>query len=116
MSISSRTDCPQYTVYEGGVLACRVSSLQPYALQLQQMVSFYLGCSFSFERSLQAAGVPVRNIQQHRNVSMYRVSVTRSRYTFIHPMEGATCRLNSITLILCLKSKVNQISFVCVSL
>ncbi|XP_062325622.1 D-glutamate cyclase, mitochondrial isoform X1 [Osmerus eperlanus] len=70
-----RTDCPQYNVYEGGVLACRVSSLQPYTLQLQQMVSFYLGCSFSFERSLQAAGVPVRNIQQHRNVSMYRTSL-----------------------------------------
>lgn len=37
------------------------------------MVCFYLGCSFGFEGRLKEAGVPVRNVEQGRNVSMYRV-------------------------------------------
>uniref|UniRef100_A0A667Z2K2 D-glutamate cyclase n=1 Tax=Myripristis murdjan TaxID=586833 RepID=A0A667Z2K2_9TELE len=39
------------------------------------MVCFYLGCSFGFEGQLKKAGVPVRNVEQGRNVSMYRTSV-----------------------------------------
>ena len=40
------------------------------------MVSFLLGCSFSFEKALLAAGVPVRNIEEGKNVSMYVTSRT----------------------------------------
>lgn len=39
------------------------------------MVTFYLGCSFGFEGRLTKAGVPVRNIQQGTNVSMFRVTL-----------------------------------------
>ncbi|CAK6976476.1 D-glutamate cyclase%2C mitochondrial [Scomber scombrus] len=39
------------------------------------MVCFYLGCSFGFEGKLKKAGVPVRNVEQGRNVSMYRTAV-----------------------------------------
>ena len=39
------------------------------------LVSFLIGCSFSFETALLEAGVPVRNIEQDRNVSMYRTNV-----------------------------------------
>jgi uncharacterized protein YcsI (UPF0317 family) len=35
------------------------------------MVSFLLGCSFSFESALIAARVPVRNLEEGKNVSMY---------------------------------------------
>jgi uncharacterized protein YcsI (UPF0317 family) len=38
------------------------------------LVSFLIGCSFSFEQALLDAGVPVRNIEQDRNVSMYRTN------------------------------------------
>lgn len=38
------------------------------------MVTFLIGCSFSFEGHLMDAGVPVRNIEQKRNVSMYITS------------------------------------------
>lgn len=38
------------------------------------MVTFLIGCSFSFEGHLIEAGVPVRNIEQKRNVSMYITS------------------------------------------
>ncbi|KAJ7991124.1 hypothetical protein DPEC_G00294000 [Dallia pectoralis] len=70
-----RVDCPQYCVFEDGQLVSRVSSLMPYSSQLQDMVSFYLGCSFSFERTLRDAGVPVRNVEQNCNVSMFRTSL-----------------------------------------
>uniref|UniRef100_A0A1A8CQS3 Chromosome 14 open reading frame 159 n=1 Tax=Nothobranchius kadleci TaxID=1051664 RepID=A0A1A8CQS3_NOTKA len=82
-----RSDIPQYCVYEEGQLVKTVSSLQSYsgqsttgsALQavksgsLSDMVSFYLGCSFGFEGKLKEAGIPVRNVDQGRNVSMYRL-------------------------------------------
>lgn len=69
-----REDCPRYCVFEKGVLTSEVASLASYTTQLQDMVTFYLGCSFSFERALETAGVPVRNVEQARNVSMFRVS------------------------------------------
>lgn len=43
---------------------------------MSEMVSFYLGCSFGFEGKLKEAGIPVRNVEQGRNVSMYRVSLS----------------------------------------
>uniref|UniRef100_A0AAR2KEH8 D-glutamate cyclase, mitochondrial n=1 Tax=Pygocentrus nattereri TaxID=42514 RepID=A0AAR2KEH8_PYGNA len=70
-----RDDCPQYCVFEKGVLVNKVDSLAPYTAQLQDMVTFYLGCSFSFEQALEKAGVPVRNVEQGRNVSMFKTSV-----------------------------------------
>ena len=44
-------------------------------LWADDLVSFLIGCSFSFETALLDAGVPVRNIEQGRNVSMYRTNV-----------------------------------------
>ena len=38
------------------------------------LVSFLIGCSFTFERELAAAGVPVRHVEQGVNVPMYRTS------------------------------------------
>ncbi|XP_064809569.1 D-glutamate cyclase, mitochondrial [Oncorhynchus masou masou] len=70
-----RVDCPQYCVFKDGLMVSRVSSLMSYSGQLQDMVSFYLGCSFSFERTLRKAGVPVRNVEQNCNVSMFRTSL-----------------------------------------
>lgn len=84
-----RTDISQYCVYQEGRLVKTVSSLQNYSTQpssateqsavhhgqWSDMVSFYLGCSFGFEGRLKEAGVPVRNVEQGRNVSMYRTAV-----------------------------------------
>jgi len=39
------------------------------------MVTFLLGCSFSFEQHLIDSGVPVRNIEQGKNVSMYITNI-----------------------------------------
>ncbi|KAA0711358.1 D-glutamate cyclase, mitochondrial [Triplophysa tibetana] len=71
-----RDDCPEYCVFENGVLVKKVPSLLSYTPQLQDMVTFYLGCSFGFEKALKAAGVPVRNVEQGKNVSMYKTTVS----------------------------------------
>ncbi|XP_068457716.1 D-glutamate cyclase, mitochondrial isoform X3 [Clinocottus analis] len=79
-----RTDISQYCVYEDGRLVKTVSSLQSYTQPRNaaappgpwsRMVCFYLGCSFGFEGRLKSAGVPVRNVEQGRNVSMFRTAV-----------------------------------------
>jgi len=38
-------------------------------------VSFFLGCSFGFERALQESGIEVRNITEGKNVSMYTTNI-----------------------------------------
>ena len=37
----------------------------------EDMVCFLLGCSFSFENAMVAAGLPIRNMEEGKNVSMY---------------------------------------------
>lgn len=70
-----RTDIPRYCVYENGNLIKTIPSLKDYSASLKDVVCFYLGCSFGFEGRLNKAGVPVRNVEQGKNVSMYRTSV-----------------------------------------
>ena len=64
-----RSDLPRYNVFEQGKLVGEVQDVTD--LFHQEMVSFLLGCSFTFENGLVAAGVPVRNMEENRNVSMY---------------------------------------------
>ncbi|NXQ29145.1 GLUCM protein, partial [Alaudala cheleensis] len=70
-----RTDCLQYRKYEHGACTGSLKSLKEYSEQLKDMVTFYLGCSFSFEEAVQKAGIPIRNVEQKCNVSMYKTSV-----------------------------------------
>lgn len=71
----ARTDCLQYKKYENGVCTGILTSLKDYSEQLKEMVTFYLGCSFTFEKAIQKAGIPVRNVEQKCNVSMYKVRI-----------------------------------------
>jgi uncharacterized protein YcsI (UPF0317 family) len=64
-----RTDLPRYRIYENGTLKTEVEEVSAHAHD--GMVSFLLGCSFSFENALLAAGLPIRNIEEGKNVSMY---------------------------------------------
>ncbi|NXX76077.1 GLUCM protein, partial [Urocolius indicus] len=70
-----RTDCLQYRIYEHGTCTGSLKNLKEYSEQLKDMVTFYLGCSFSFEKTMQNAGIPVRNVEQKCNVSMYKTAV-----------------------------------------
>ena len=64
-----RTDLPRYRIYEKGVLQKEVEEVKDFFHE--GMVSFLLGCSFSFESAMLAAGLPIRNIEEGKNVSMY---------------------------------------------
>jgi uncharacterized protein YcsI (UPF0317 family) len=68
-----RTDVPRYRVWRDGELVDEPTDVVD--LWTDDLVTFLIGCSFSFERALMDAGVPVRNIEQDRNVSMYRTNV-----------------------------------------
>ncbi len=68
-----RTDLPRYRVWRDGVLVDEPTDV--VELWDDDVVGFLIGCSFSFEAALLDAGVPVRNIEQGRNVSMYRTDV-----------------------------------------
>ncbi|XP_051775730.1 D-glutamate cyclase, mitochondrial-like isoform X2 [Erpetoichthys calabaricus] len=70
-----RTDCPLYCKFQDGIFCGEESNLLKYSGELEDMVTFYLGCSFGFERAVQEVGVPIRNVEQKRNVSMYKTSV-----------------------------------------
>ncbi|MFI0371151.1 putative hydro-lyase [Actinomadura sp. 1N219] len=67
-----RTDLPGYIVYEHGEPVAEVPDVTGY--WRDDMVSFLIGCSFTFEDALRDAGVPVRHIEQNRNVPMYRTN------------------------------------------
>ncbi|MDM0088623.1 MULTISPECIES: putative hydro-lyase [unclassified Variovorax] len=69
-----RTDVPAYRVYRDGVLAeDGIPDIR--ALWRDDLVSFVLGCSFSFEHGLMEAGIPLRHVQQGRNVAMYKTHI-----------------------------------------
>lgn len=67
-----RTDLPRYRVWRDGELDDEPTDVVD--LWDDDLVSFLIGCSFSFETALLDAGVPVRNLEQGRNVSMYRTN------------------------------------------
>jgi uncharacterized protein YcsI (UPF0317 family) len=67
-----RTDLPRYRVWRDGELVDEPTDVVD--LWTDDLVAFLIGCSFSFETALLEAGVPVRNIEQGRNVSMYRTN------------------------------------------
>jgi len=64
-----RTDLPRYQLFENAKLVSEVDDVTP--VFDNDMVSFLLGCSFSFEKAMLTAGLPIRNIEEDKNVSMY---------------------------------------------
>lgn len=69
-----RTDVPRYRVFRDGVAEAEEPT-DILALWRDDLVGFLLGCSFTFEAALAAAGLPVRHVEQGRNVPMYRTSL-----------------------------------------
>jgi uncharacterized protein YcsI (UPF0317 family) len=80
-----RTDVPGYRIYRDGELAAEVDSLVDH--WRDDLVSFLLGCSFSFETALTEAGIPLRHQEMGRNVAMYVTNIaTRPAGVFSGPM------------------------------
>jgi uncharacterized protein YcsI (UPF0317 family) len=77
-----RTDVPRYRVWRDGALVDEPRDIK--SVWRDDLVSFVLGCSFSFEEALLAAGVPVRHIENGTNVPMYRTNVATARAGRFH--------------------------------
>lgn len=68
-----KTDLPRYRVWRRGELIDEPTDVTRY--WRDDLVGFVIGCSFSFEEALLAAGVPLRHVAQGKNVSMFRTNI-----------------------------------------
>lgn len=71
--IDVRGDVSAYHVFRDGKFETEVFDL--FDLWRDDLVSFALGCSFSFEEALMDGGLSVRHIELGRNVAMYRTNI-----------------------------------------
>lgn len=66
-------DFPRYRIYEYGKMTGEYTDVSSF--WRADFVSFLIGCSFSFEADLLENNVPVRQIEEGRNVPMYDTSI-----------------------------------------
>ncbi|GAA5524426.1 putative hydro-lyase Atu3911 [Microbulbifer aestuariivivens] len=70
--IDIRTDVPRYQLLSPGGVVEEVHDIRGH--WRDDLVTFALGCSFSFEEALISQGLEVRNISQQCNVPMYKTA------------------------------------------
>lgn len=68
-----RKDLPRYRVWQQGKLHEEVSNIEH--LWREDLVAFFIGCSFSFEEALLADGLEIRNLSESKNVPMYNTNI-----------------------------------------
>ncbi|MEO1764837.1 MAG: putative hydro-lyase, partial [Cyanobacteria bacterium J06629_18] len=68
-----RTDLPRYHIFRNGELLDEVGDISE--IWQDDFVGFLVGCSFSFEAALMDEGIPVRHIQEGKNVPMYKTNI-----------------------------------------
>jgi len=68
-----RTDVPRYRVFRNGEPIDEPTNIG--GLWRDDLVTFVLGCSYSFEEALIADGLEVRNVSLDRSVAMFRTNV-----------------------------------------
>ena len=88
--IDIRSDVPRYRVWRHGELVDEPADIRN--LWRDDFVSFVLGCSFSFEEALMAAGIGVRNVEAGCNVPMYRTNIATTRAGRFHGPLVVTMR------------------------
>ncbi|WP_350152678.1 putative hydro-lyase [Roseitalea porphyridii] len=71
--IDIRGDVPKYRIYRDGVFSEEVIDITRF--WRDDLVTFILGCSFTFEEALIRNGYPVRHIEMGRNVPMFHTTI-----------------------------------------
>ncbi len=74
------SEIPKYNILRDGILVETVTDITPY--YNPDLVFFLIGCSFSFETALIENGMPLRHVDQQKNVAMYRTNIA------LKPVEG----------------------------
>jgi uncharacterized protein YcsI (UPF0317 family) len=67
-----RTDLPGYRVWQDGELVDEPTDVT--GLWSGELMTFLIGCSFTFEAMLADAWLPLRHVEQGRNVPMFRTN------------------------------------------
>lgn len=70
-----RTDVPRYRVWRDGQVVDEPQDVTDYWAEHPDLVTFLLGCSFTFEAGLVAANIEIRHQSTGRNVPMYRTAL-----------------------------------------
>lgn len=81
--IDIRCDAPSYNIFRHGLQTESVTDLTPH--WRDDMVSFLIGCSFSFEEALQQGGIELRHQSERKNVPMYNTNLA---LTAVGPFHG----------------------------
>jgi uncharacterized protein YcsI (UPF0317 family) len=68
-----RTDLPRYRIWRNGALVEEPTDIRKW--WRNDLVTFAIGCSFSFEEALLDAGIELRHMTCNCTVPMYRTSV-----------------------------------------
>ncbi len=80
-----RSDVPRYRVYEHGQLVDEPTDISPY--WRKDLVTFLLGCSFTFEHALIRNGITLPYYGTDKNVAMFRTNInTNPAGPFAGPM------------------------------
>ena len=70
-----RTDLPLYRVWRDGRLAEETPDARALWNEQPDLVTFLIGCSFTFETPLAQAGIEVRHIALGCNVPMFKTNI-----------------------------------------
>jgi uncharacterized protein YcsI (UPF0317 family) len=94
VDIDIRSDIPRYRVWHDGELVAEPTDVRD--IWRDDLVSFLIGCSFSFEEAMLDNGLPVRHIEQGCNVPMYRTNIpTRAAGPFAGPLVVSMRPMNA---------------------
>ena len=77
-----RTDIALYRVYQDGKFTDETEDIKEY--WNSELVSFLLGCSFTFETALLRAGIALRHIDEGQNVPMYVTNIQTAPAGMFH--------------------------------
>lgn len=85
LDLDIRTDLPRYRVWRDGEVIDEPTDVMSH--WRDDLVTFVIGCSFSFEEALLADDLPIRHIERNVRVPMYRTSIAcNSAGPFAGPM------------------------------
>ena len=85
-----RVDVPRYRVYRDGNLVAEPFNILPY--WQENLVSFLLGCSFTFEQALLESGIPVRGLEENGKFSAYITNIACTPIGIFHGPLVVTMR------------------------
>lgn len=76
--VDLRIDLPKYNVFQDGAIIDEPTEINKW--WRDDLVTFLLGCSFSFEYKMIKAGFPVRHVEEDKNVPMYKTNIECFQY------------------------------------